>query len=167
MSYTFHKVQCHSKCPDLTAWYLELRPNDLELRDTLHASVSIRNFQKYGMDPHLSATHNHLALSVGWLTSIERCLCRDETVLVNSAGGYIQKAHAIILETVESDTIDWDIHHVNEQITLSRWPDGSHWYLSSNCKRLFINNGYARFETALDIAKLYTDNVVVIDKRYG
>jgi hypothetical protein len=30
MKYRFHRCQSHAKCPDLTGWYLELRPDDAE-----------------------------------------------------------------------------------------------------------------------------------------
>ena len=63
--------------------------------------------------------------------SIERYLLAGEIVLVNSSGGFMPADGTPILETVESDNLHWDERFDDERITISRWPKGKHWYLSS------------------------------------
>ena len=62
-----------------------------------------------------------------------------------------------VLATMESTVMVWtDIYEV---ITISRWNEGKHFYLSSSRDRIFTPPSYARYEDALHVANIYTENV--------
>lgn len=139
MKYRFHKCRPHAKCPDLTGWYLELLPDDVETLMKLHKGVVGLYFFKFGQDSHVDPTgpYNPIKLAALWLQSVERYLLRGETVLVNMNGG-MMPMDVPILDTVESDDLHWDDRFDDEYITISRWPQAKHWYLSSNKNRVFV-----------------------------
>lgn len=154
MNHRFHRCQPHARCPDLTGWYLELRPNDVDTLMKVHKGVASRFFFKFGMDPHIQANetqqhfYNPIKLAAQWLQSIERYVLAGETVLVNSNGGIMPLDGIKILDTVESDNIHWDDRYDNEQITISRWPQARHYYLASNKNRIFVPTKYDSFTEA-------------------
>ncbi len=144
----FHLLQPHVKCPDLTGWYLELRPDDSETIMAVHKGVAALYFFKFGQDPHIQKDetqrllYNPIRLAANWLVSVERFLMQGEAVLVNAFGGMMPLAGAIILDTVESSVLHWPGRNDDEKITVSRWPAGRHWYLSSNKGRVFCPAKY-------------------------
>ena len=101
----------------------------------VHKGVTGLYFFKFGMDPHIQkdedrrAFYNPIKLAAQWLCTIEHYLLRGETLLVNSNGGIMPMEGAKILDTVESTSLHWDDRFDDEVITLSRWPQGRHWYL--------------------------------------
>ena len=60
-----------------------------------------------------------------------------------------------ILETTESDKIDWAIRYEDERITISRWPEAKHYYLCSNRNRMFVPDKYNEYADALKAARRY------------
>lgn len=152
--YTFHRCQPHAKCPDLTGWYLELRPNDAETVMRLHKGVTGLYFFKFGQDPHIQkdesqrALYNPIRLAAGWLQSVESYLLRGETVLVNCNGGIMPLDGVPIFDTVESDNIRWNDRFDDERVLISRWPRGKHYYLASNKNRVFIPTKYDSYDEA-------------------
>jgi len=166
MRYRFHRCQPHARCPDLTEWYLVLRPDDVDTLMKLHKGVVGLYFFKFGMDPHIqkdktqAALYHWAKLGAHWLMSVERYLMNGETLLVNHNGGIMPMDGVKVLETVESDNIHWDNRYDDEIITISRWPRGKHWYLASNkFQRLFIPAKYVNFEEARHEALRYTDHI--------
>ena len=76
-------------------------------------------------------------------------------MLVNSNGGMMPMAGATILDTVESEELIWPDRQDGERITLSRWPQGRHCYVSSTKNRVFIPLKYVSYEEALKVARRY------------
>lgn len=150
MTYRFHRCQPHAKCPDLTGWYLELHPNDNDTLMQIHRGVTYLYYNKFGLDPHIDPTgpYNPIKLAAQWLLGIQSYVAAGEAVLVNSNGGYMPLAGAIILETVESDELDWNIRYPDEIITIGRWPGGKHFYLWSNKDRIFVPGKYTTYPAA-------------------
>jgi hypothetical protein len=155
MTYRFHLCQPHAKCPDLTGWYLEIRPDDAETVMKVHKGVAYLYFFKFGMDPHIQKDevlrfhYGPVKLAARWLQTVEHYLLRGEAILVNSNGGIMPLEDAIILETVESDNISWNDRFDDEVITLSRWPQAKHWYLSSSKhQRVFVPGKYDTYDEA-------------------
>ncbi len=144
--YRFHRCQPHAKCPNLTGWYLEWHPDDVETVMKVHKGVVSLYFFKFGQDPHVQkercSFYDPATLGAWWLQSVEHYLLRGETLLVNSNGGIMPMDGTIILETAESDDLHWDDRFNDEQITISRWPVGRHWYLSSTKGRVFCPAKY-------------------------
>ena len=167
MKYRFHRCQPHAKCPDLTGWYLELRPDDAETVMKLHRGVTGLYFFKFGQDPHIQrdenqrALYNPIKLAANWLMLVERYLMAGETLLVNSNGGIMPMRGIIILETVESDDLHWDDRFDDERITISRWPQAKHYYLASNKNRVFVPEKYNSYAEARREALRYvpTDRI--------
>jgi hypothetical protein len=72
---------------------------------------------------------------------------------VNINGGMFPARESTILETVESDKIDWAIRYEDERITISRWPEARHYYLCSNRNRMFVPDKYNDYADALKAAR--------------
>jgi hypothetical protein len=51
MIYRFHRCQPHLKLPNLTGWYLELRPGDFATLMDLHLGVTAMYYSKFGTAP--------------------------------------------------------------------------------------------------------------------
>ena len=165
--YTFCRCQLHPKCPDLTGWCLRITPNDpIETLMSVHRGVVSLYFHKFGEDPHIQADaarrdlYNPLKLATSWLQTAERFLLRGEAIFVNVNGGMMPAKDVTILETVESDKIDWDVQYEDEVITISRWPEGRHYYLCSNKQRIFIPDRYNEYADAIKAAKRYKAKIV-------
>lgn len=154
MRYKFHRCQCHSKLPNLTGWYVELRPDDVETLMKLHKGVAGLYYFKFGMDPHIQANdtlrtfYNPVKLSSQWFLGINRFLMAGETVLVNCNGGMMPLLGTTILETVESDDLDWNVEYDDEIITIGKWFGAKHYYLGSSKGRMFVPDKYNEWETA-------------------
>jgi len=150
MTYRFCRCQCHPKCPNLQGWYLELRPDDAETVMKVHKGVTATYWAKFGMDPHIDPTspYNPIKLAALWLQGVERFLLVGETILVNVNGGLMPFDGAIILETIGSDNLDWNTRFDDEIITISRWPEGKHYYLCSSKYRIFVPDRHPTFEDA-------------------
>jgi hypothetical protein len=65
-------------------------------------------------------------------------LLEGEMLLVNCNGGLTPMLGTTILETVESDDLDWDVRHDDEIATCFRWPEGKHYCHCSNENRIFV-----------------------------
>jgi hypothetical protein len=156
--YRFHRCQVHRKLPNLQGWYLEIHPDDIETLIKIHRGVTYLYFAKFGLDPHIkkesaeNILYHPIRLAATWLVTIERYLLNKKTVLVNANGGMMPYDGAIILETTESDDIAWDVCYDDEQIMISRWPQGKHYYLSSNKNRIFVPEKHISYEAARQIA---------------
>ncbi len=161
MKYTFHLCQPDSRLPKVTGWYLELQPDDTETLFLLHKGVAGLYFSKFGKDPHItkdadcSILYNPVKLAASWLLSIESYLLAGRAVLVNSQGGFMPMHNVKILDTVQSDDISWDERYDNEIITVSRWPEGRHYYLCSSRNRMFVPDHYNTFQAAEEEALRY------------
>jgi hypothetical protein len=161
MKYRFHRCQPHAKCPDLTGWYLEIKPDDHETLFKVHKGVTGIYYNKFSLDPHIqddelnSYLYNPIRLAALWLQGIHKFLLNGETVLVNCNGGIVPLVGTTVLETVESDDLDWDVRYDDETITISRWPEGKYYYLCSNKFRIFIPDKYTTYTAAYRVAQRY------------
>jgi hypothetical protein len=172
MNNTFHCCQCHPKCPDLQGWYLEVRPDDNETVFRLHRGVAHLYFAKFGLNPHLKPDSelgqilNPIKLAANWLVGIERFLTRGQAVLVNSNGGMMPLDGTIILESRVLDTAlgyEWPDDFADDEIvTISRWPEAKHYYLSSSKNRMFVPEKYTVYESARKAAlrRVKADHIV-------
>jgi len=169
--YKFVRCQTHPKCPDLQGWYLVLKPGDIETLEELHRGVSAFYLQKFGLDPHLQkdmsdpgtgAYLKHpVRLIALWLETIERYLATGKTVIVNSRGGMLALSDMKVLSEMPSEKLIWpDNCDPDEVITISRWPKGYHFYLTSNKERIFVPSKYDTLEEARQTAEKYTDNIL-------
>ena len=157
MSYKFHLCQPHRKCPNLTGWYMELRPDDLDTLMKIHKGVTGLYWHKFGMNPHIDPTgpYNPIKLAAQWLMSVQSQLATGETILVNMNGGIMPFDDTIILETETSDDLSWDVRFEDEIVTISKWFKGNHYWLSSSKGRIFVPDKYNTFESAYRAALRY------------
>jgi hypothetical protein len=171
MSYTFCLCQLHPKCPDLTGWMLAIRPTDpVGLLMEVHRGVISLYYNKFGLDPHIQADefrrglYNPIKLAAGWLQTADKFLIEGETILVNVNGGMMCAKEVTILETIERDKIDWTVRYEDERITISRWPEGEHYYLCSSKNRIFVPDKYHDYADALKAAHRYVPVARIISK---
>ena len=157
MKYKFALCQMHPKLPDLQGWCLVLHPDDPETLMKVHSGVCYLYYAKFGMNPHFdpNGPYNPIKLAAQWLLSVERYLLAGTTIVVNINGGIIPLEDIIVLETVESDNLRWNKRFDDEVITVSKWPDGTHYYLCSNKDRIFIPSKYNKFDDAYQEALRY------------
>jgi len=162
--YRFARCQTHSKCPDLQGWYLILKPEDVNTLMELHKGIANFYYRKFGMDPHLmesemAMAYNPIILTAKWLRSIENFLLEGVTLAINQTGGMMPLDSVKVLATVESEKMIWPTRYEDEVITISRWSEGRHFYLSSNKDRVFMPSKYVEYKAAHCAVKKYTDNI--------
>jgi len=163
--YHFARCQPDAGCPDLQGWYLILEPDDLDALMALHKGVASLYYCKYGMDPHLKPDSdegflkNPIRLAALWLGTVEKFLSAGTTLAVNSSGGMIPLDSVKVLATVEQEKMVWPDLYDDEKITISRWPEGKHYYLSSNKNRVFVPPSYNSYTDAYAAARKYTENI--------
>lgn len=165
--YRFVRCQTHPKCPDLQGWYLVLKPDDLLTFMDLHHGVAQYYWYKFGKNPHLKdapTIYNPLTLANLWLKGVEKYRVDGITIGVNSRGGILPLDSVRVLATVEKDKMAWPTLHKGEAITITRWPEMSHWYLTSDKDRIFVPIKYTRLEDARRVAQLYTENIKVVEQ---
>lgn len=162
----YHFVRCQpdTKCPDLQGWYLILEPDTVETLEKLHRGVAHFYYAKYGMNPHIDVLgkdwfKHPIRLAALWLQTIEKFLAAGTTLAVNSSGGMLPLDDVKVLATTESERMAWPDLHEDEIVTISLWPEGKHFYLSSNKNRVFVPPQYVRYEDALHAAKIHTENI--------
>ena len=163
--YRFVRCQCHPKTPDLQGWYLILEPNDSDALMELHKGVVNFYYTKFGMDPRIGPRSveayikSPARLAATWLQSIENFLAAGIILAVNSHGGMMLLDSVKVLATIESEKMIWPGYYDNEIITISHWPEGEHFYLSSNKDRVFVPPKYTEYIDAREIAEKYTNNI--------
>lgn len=160
----FVRCQTHPKCPNEIGWYVQLKPDDLNLLMRLHKGVAVAQLLRVQRDPHLQkdgvdSYHNPIQLATGWIQTVEKMLSAGEIVLVNSCGGVLPRDGIKILAEMECKKLDWPEYWPDEVITIARWPRGHHYYLSSNKNRIFSPEKFVRYDHALAVAKKYTENI--------
>ncbi len=166
--YQFACCQTHPDLPDLQGWYLIVKPGDMGTLMELHEGVARRFFCMFALDPHLPQEkcpgfYSPVVLAAGWLVTIEKYLLEGVIVAVNSRGGMLPLAEVKVLSTIESEEMRWPNIIEDERITISRWPEGRHFYLSSNRSRIFVPSKYNEYAAAFRAAKKYTNNIVSKD----
>lgn len=162
--YRFVRCQTHPDCPNLQGWYLVLKTDDVDTLMELQEGVANLHYSKFSMDPHIAESemamaYNPTVLATKWLRSIEHFLLNGITLAINQSGGMVPLDSVKILAEIESEEIVWPDCYADEVVTISRWPAGRHYYLSSNKNRIFVPPWYIDYKAALHAAKKYTDNV--------
>lgn len=89
--------------------------------------------------------------------NIEKHLQNGEIIYINRSGGYCIAKGFTILEIIESDKLIFPKEiKSKEKITISKYPAGDHWYLSSNMiGRIFEENGFNKQDDAIEKALQY------------
>lgn len=162
--YRFVRCQPHAEYPGFQGWYLVLKPDDIDALMELHKGVANFYYRKFGMDPHITESemamaYNPIILTAKWLCSVEHFLLVGTTLVINQSGGMVPLDSVKVLAEIESERMTWPNCYEDEVVTISRWPKGQHYYLSSNKNRIFVPPKYIQYFSALQAAKKYTDNV--------
>jgi hypothetical protein len=145
--YRFHRCNTDPRFPDLQDWRIEIRPDDPDTLEKIHRGVAAAYLARFGKDPHRwnDPYYNWLTLGAKWLQTAEKLLW-DGPIVVNINGGILPRDAVVILETVETEEIDFNVRFENEVITITRWREGKHYWLASSKFRLFVpdkHNTYA------------------------
>lgn len=162
--YRFARCQPHAKYPNLQGWYLILEPADVETLMKLSRGVAGFYYHKFGFDSHtpqseIAFWYNPIRLTGTWLKFIEKYLAAGIILAVNSAGGMLPLDSVKVIAETESSWLIWPDEYKSEMITISRWPKGKHYYLSSNKDRIFIPAKYSTYASAVQTARMYTNNI--------
>lgn len=164
VKYRFIRCAPNKKYPNLQGWYLVLTYNNRTQLEKLHKGIANLYYRKFGMDPHYSKPdinwlYNPIKLAAKWFETVLSTLASGEVLAVNSSGGWLPLAGIKILEKIESDELRWPDRFPGEIITISRWPDGRHYYLTSNRERIFYPTKFYSIARAEQEARKYTDNI--------
>lgn len=175
MRYTFVKVQCHPKVPDLLGWYLLIRKQDQEIYSDIHISVTTRNTIRTQRDPHnydgirYKGVYEHLlnplTLSLKWLEATTRYL-EEGPILINKNGGWMDYDPKFEKDRIIKDKMVFpEDSESNEIITIKRWQ--KHWYLSSSKDRIFVPEKTNSLKDAEKMALNYVgkENIRVDENR--
>jgi len=151
----------------LEGWFLKLPLEDQELITRIHGMVTRNLYTIQKNDPHLQPPknqdptspnifYNPVRLGAAWLCAVEKQFLRGERfIFVNSAGGWMPYVERDIKATIRQNKLSWPTTYDDEIITVSRWPNAAHWYLSSNKNRLFDPGKYGTIEMARQAASAY------------
>lgn len=182
MPYTFARVQCHPKIPNLSAWYLVVRAADKNLLNRLHESVTRTSFTRILNNPHmqtdmaryspLANLYNPIRQGAGWLNTAITGLFQFGAIYVNQNHGMMFGEQIILEERVSSDLKypDEEAHKEGIKIKVHRWAMAKHYYLSSSDNRIFSQPKYNTLEAAMNEARrhAFEANILVSDElAYG
>ncbi|KKL95459.1 hypothetical protein LCGC14_1854360 [marine sediment metagenome] len=139
-----------------------LRIEDFDTAHEIHQSVCAKLYQTVGADPHNfrngkpvgphSAFMNPVHLGAKWLQTADKFIIAKSHILVNKVGGIVPPGRFTILDTFESETLQWPDTDETEKITLSKWPRGRHWYLKSSTGRIFSPVKMGSLKEAKEVA---------------
>jgi hypothetical protein len=133
----------------------------------LHLGIANFYFCKFGTGgsgtksgPDLGVPRNPIRLAELWLETVEKHRAAGTTLVVNSCGGMLPLDSVEVITEAESEKMYWPRERGGfEEITISRWSQASHYYLSSDAGRIFVPPKYARYEDARRVAEMYTDKI--------
>lgn len=164
--FRFVLVKVHPKL-DLTGWYLVI--DDLDWMMEMHRSAAQSMFLKFGLNPHLCDPKtgrpvsdlghffNPVKMSAGWLGTAHHALLEHGVIYMNGNHGLLYGENVEILEERLMDEIHFpkeEKHKEGVWITIARWGDGEHYYLScSTGAPVFSKNKFDTAEEALAEAK--------------
>lgn len=146
MSYRF--IRCET-ARNVEGWWLVLEASDLDTEMKVHRGVVAQAYHRFCRDPHMSevvgnqrVAKNEIAdmlnparIGAGFLTTRWKL---GGVVLVNSVGGMCPFDHRIVVHAeLILDSLDWPQILEGEEIAVTQFPDGKHWYLKSNKGRIF------------------------------
>jgi len=164
--YTFVYGQPHAKVKNRREWYLILEPGDVDTLMKLHKGVTLAYFYKFGFDPPvfkselLASLYHPMRLAASWLESVEKFLATGVTLAVNFAGGMLPLDSVEVFTEEKSKRLLWPRYkYRNEVITISHWPEGRHYHLSSDKGRVFTTSKYNTYALAHQVARMYTKNI--------
>lgn len=171
---TFHKCYLDKRFKTNPVWTLELSKNNLSVIADFNIGFMNQSFLKSGIDPHtwIEGTSNDetklllmlrhpLILSANQLTIFMSKVLEGKTILVQNTGSFVVKDDNIeIIETIEKENFNnWPrIDDKKETIYISKWPEGTHYYLRGKTSNHRIFDGkYNSFDEAFAAAKELTD----------
>lgn len=170
--YTFALVNMDIRLPDLQGWYLVVK--DADTFTEMHGAVTKAAYLRYNIDPHLSGDAGHpgraesfegqmynpVNLGAKWFDTASKYFFKCGTIFVNQNGGIVPKSEKIkVLKTVVKTTLEFPksvMAEKDEWITISAWPDGKHFYISSR-RRVFSPEKFDTMDEARKEALKYTD----------
>lgn len=167
MTYHFARIKVHPKL-DLTAWYLVIRKEAVNLTMDMHKSAATSMFLRFFRDPHLfdqktwkaknayGEFFNPVKLSAGWLQTALNGLSQFGVVYMGTAHGLLFGERVEIVEERTSEKLEFpkgDEHKEGVKITISRWAAGEHYYLNASNNQVFAQPKFDTYEEALAEAR--------------
>ena len=150
--------------PMTSGWYLIVEPDDHRLLVELHKGVASMYYSKYGLDPHYAKTnlaqmYNPIRLAGRWLATVASQLARGQTIIVNSRGGWLPLDSVLVLDEITATKMVWPDNGDDDVITISRWLEGRHYYLTSRKGQIISPSKCNTYSAALRVAEGYSKNV--------
>ncbi len=157
--YRFLRCNTDTRIPTLEGWYLEVKRGDFATMIDLQLAITTAYFLRFKLDPHIDPQGplNPVRLADRWVKSLHDLLTKDKVILVNSCGGFLPLTNIKILSWIETDKLRWPDIYEDEIITISRWPRGKHYYLSSNHNRIFVPSKFSTYTGAKELATVYVN----------
>ena len=164
--YKFIRCNTDVRLPGVEGWYLEVLAGDLATIMDLHLGIIASYYARFVQDPHLDpqGPYNPRNLAAKWLESLHKFLNADGRVLVNSCGGMLPPDGIAFRGVIDSDKMIWPDTYKDERITISKWPGGKHYYLSSTHSRIFVPDKYSTYKAAREMALEYVAEDRIISR---
>jgi hypothetical protein len=165
MSYTFALIKAHPQGE--SGWCLVIPRDAFDLSMEMHGRVIKQMALKFFKDPHLfndgeprredSPFYHPIKLAAGWMNTCLRGLTEYGTVYMNRATGLVFGDGITVLETRESDALEFPTSDTKDgvKITISMWGGGEHYYLSASNNQVFAQPKYDHYDEALAEARKY------------
>lgn len=177
--FKFHKCYLDKRFKNKPVWMLELSKDNLKAIIDFNTGFMNQRFIKSGIDPHtwvegtsncetklLLMLRHPLILAGNQLVVFLNKVNTGRTLLVQNTGSFVVKDDSVeIIETVERpDFNQWpEIDDKKEIIYISKWPDGTHYYLRGKTSNNRVFNGkYNSFDEAYAAAKEITDESCIV-----
>lgn len=164
------------KCRRVTQWLLQTDSVLSKEVSEMHRIWLNTIYRKYKLDPHLTdyaAKGNFIAaylinipkLAEGWMRTLMKLL-KDGSVGFNRVGGMQSMNHLEVLKVEKREELLWPEDEEPETITISRWPNGKHFYLTSSLNRQFPRK-YSSLTSAKRAARRFVKPEQIIVKEPG
>lgn len=176
--YTFVRVSPDHRIPQLQGWYLKVHKYDFELHDKLiKAMTNARawkyfqnkdNFESDGHTRTLVAEITHpMKMCPRWVNTLHTLFKENTYALVNHNFGLCNypEHEADVHAEFESTEYAFPVLYDDELMTVSRWPEGEHWYVTSNKERIMVPEKHDTLEAAVKAAAVYVTEDKITVKR--
>jgi hypothetical protein len=163
MKYTFVLCSPDARFPDYKDWYLKL--TDPKQIGDMHDMLTKVLDSKFGKDPHLfnqktgepvssiAPIFHPSVLGAHWITTAISMFQQHGVVYVGALGQMFPPVNFVIHTELEKAKLAFPTEDNSEIITITKWKDGLHYYLSSNKGRIFEVSRYSNYDSAFKEAK--------------
>jgi hypothetical protein len=156
---------------DATCWYLIVRGDDQKTFEAVHKGVCHMLYHRFDADPHIQrdkerepgmySIFNVAHMGGMWCQGIEKMFSAYGLALVGTRGGFRPGPceESEVLARIKRRELIWP--DADAEITVSKWPEGRHWYLSAKGGMVFSPHRFNTQKGAVEWATKISSNVKV------